>query len=205
VRRTILTITTILIISTSIGCNTTSDQNDLGIVEGKLDTFFSHDTAYAYEIITVKPKAHQNSLDFKPYNIGISYNKGVVNKLPETEPSWKLRFFIVHSDKYTSIYPTKGILRIDDFEIIYDVVNVSASKSDSSKTFFYSKSDIDYILNYLAIEEDMLNKLAKAKRVSLTILGVDKEEYILSPKIIEDASKTLEYFDIIKTTKPSFY
>lgn len=199
-RRTILTITTILIISTSIGCNTTSDQNDLGIVEGKLDTYFLHDTTYAPERITIIPKIHLDSLELRPYYIGIQYNQ----EYDETEPSWKLNFFISHSEKYISVYPRKGILNIDDFELIYDDVRAVESKYDSTTTFYYNRLDTSLISNKIPAS-DMINKIAAAKRVSFTALGIGKKEYILSPKIIEDASKTLEYFDIIKTTKPSFY
>lgn len=175
------------------GCgNINSKQNDLGIVSGKIETYFYMDTSFADQKITVYPKFNRDSLDFIPYNIGFEYGK----EYDEKEAKWKLTFSVAHYDKYVSVYPSKGILKIDDYEINYERVMTSELGPDKNTLFVYGTfNKID--------ESEIIKKIAAAKTVKFTALGHDKQEFIWSPKIIEDSKNTLMYFEILKTTKPA--
>lgn len=187
--------TILLVISFLIGCdNNNSKKSDLGIISGKIETYFYTDTSFADQKITVYPKFNMDSLYFRPYTIGFEYGK----EYDEKEAKWKLTFGISHYDKYVSVYPSKGILKIDDYEIKYESVMKSEIGPDENTLFVYG--------TFHKIEDsEIINRIASAKTVKFTALGHDKQEFIWSPKIVEDAKNTLEYFDDLKKTKPSFY
>ncbi|MBM3419027.1 MAG: hypothetical protein FJY17_08945 [Bacteroidetes bacterium] len=173
------------------GCgNSNSKQNDLGIVSGKIETYFDVDTSFADQKLTVYPKFNIDSLHYRPYIIGFEYAK----EYDEKEAKWKLTFGVAHYDKYVFVYPSKGILKIDDYEINYESVMTYEQGSEKNTIFAYGT---------LIAEADIINKLAAAKTVKFTALGHDKQEFIWSPKIIEDAKNTLKYFDSLKATKPT--
>jgi hypothetical protein len=178
-----------------IGCN--NKPKDLGIVKGKLETYFYVDTSYDSESIRIYPKFNRDSTDYNPYHIGINYEKGynLDNGTQDKEAKWTLDFFISHTNKYTSVFPTKGILKIDDYEIKFD--NVGRNEIGGTLRFIYSTDN--------KIEEsEIINKISVAKTVKFTAIGSDKKEFIWSPKIVEDAKNTLKYFERLKTTKPVF-
>jgi hypothetical protein len=180
-----------------IGCN--NKPKDLGIVKGKVETYFYADTSYDSESIRIYPKFDRDSIDYRPYLIGIDYEKGynLENGTQDKEAKWTLNFSVAHSSKYTSVFPTKGILKIDDYEIKYDNVGSSDVDKDQTLLFVYSTEN--------KIEEsEIINKISVAKTVKFTAIGNDKKEFIWSPKIVEDAKNTLKYFENLKTTKPTF-
>ena len=189
-KKTTLAFTALLSTFIFIGCD---EKNDLGIIDGKIETYFYSDTSFSDQKITIYPKFDLDSLYFKPYNIGFEYGK----EYDEKESKWKLNFGVAHYDKYVSVYPTKGILKIDDYEINYENVMTSELGPEKSTLFVYG--------TFKSIEPiDLINKIAAAKTVKFIALGDDKQEFIWSPKIVEDAKNTLLYFDSLKTTKPSF-
>ena len=191
--KTAFSLTTFLSALILTGCgNNNSKQNDLEIVSGKIETYFYIDTSFADQKLTVYPKFNRDSLYYRPYNIGFEYGK----EYDEKEAKWKLTFGVAHYDKYVSVYPSKGILKIDDYEINYESVMTSELGSEKNTLFVYGT------FNKIG-EADIINKIAAAKSVKFTALGHDKQEFIWSPKIIEDAKNTLKYFDSLKTTKPS--
>lgn len=129
---------------------------------------------------------------YRPYNIGIKYSK----EYDEKEPKWKLNFGISHYYKYVTVYPSKGILKIDDYEVNYESVMRTEIGRDKNTLFTYGT--FDNIKN-----ADIINRIASAETVKFTALGHDKKEFTWSPKIIEDAKNTLMFFDSLKTTQPS--
>lgn len=180
-----------------IGCN--NKPKDLGIVKGKIETYFYIDTSYDSESIRIYPKYDRDSFDYQPYHIGINYEKGYNLDLgtQDKEAKWSLDFSPTHTYKYTSVYPTKGILKIDDYEIKYDHVGTSKTGKDETTLFIYQQTENE-------IEEsEIIKKISVAKTVKFTSIGTSKKEFIWSPKIVEDAKNILNYFEKLKTTKPT--
>jgi hypothetical protein len=193
-KKALYAITAVLSTLFFIGCdNTISKKNDLGIVAGKIDSYFYKDTSFADKKIMFYPKFNRDSIYFRPYNIGFEY----VKEYDEKEAKWKLTFGVAQYDKYVSVYPTKGILKIDDYEINYESVMTSEIGPNKSTLFVYGT------FNKIK-ESEIINKIALAKIVKFIALGHDKQEFIWSPKIVEDAKNTLKYFDSLKTTSPAF-
>lgn len=184
---------TLLIAIIFAGCvNSNTKKNDLGIVANKIETYFYVDTSFADQKITIYPKFNRDSLYYRPYSIGFEYGK----EYDEKEAKWKLNFSVSHYDKYVTVYPSKGILKIDDYEINYESVMTSELGQEKNTLFVYGTFN-------KTSSTDIINKLASAKIVKFTALGHDKQEFIWSPKIIDDAKNTIKYFDSLKTTKPS--
>ena len=98
-KKTTFTFNVLILLTIFIACNN-SKKNDLGIVDGKIETYFYQDTSYSDEKITVYPKFNRDSLYFKPYNIGFEYSK----EYDEKEASWKLNFSVAQSNKYVSVF-----------------------------------------------------------------------------------------------------
>jgi hypothetical protein len=188
-----ISFTTLLIAIIFAGCvNSNIKNNDLGIVADKIETYFYVDTSFDDQKITIYPKFNRDSLYYMPYSIGFEYGK----EYDEKEAKWKLDFSVSHSDKYVTVYPSKGILKIDDYEINYESVMTSELGQEKNTLFVYGTFN-------KTSNTDIINKLASAKIVKFTALGHDKQEFIWSPKIIDDAKNTIKYFDSLKTTKPS--
>lgn len=184
-----------LILFTSViitSCNN-NKNDDLGIIPNKIETYFYSDTTYDYQTISIYPKYHLDSLYYRPYSIGFKYGK----ELDEKNASWKLNFSPSHYDKYVNVYPSKGILKIDDEEIVYGNASAIDAVSEENTLFVYVSSS-------KLTEEEIINKLANAKTVKFIAIGHDKQEFTWSPKIIEDSKNTLKYYESLKTNVPDF-
>jgi hypothetical protein len=154
-KKALYAITAVLSTLFFIGCdNTISKKNDLGIVAGKIDSYFYKDTSFADKKIMFYPKFNRDSIYFRPYNIGFEY----VKEYDEKEAKWKLTFGVAQYDKYVSVYPTKGILKIDDYEINYESVMTSEIGPNKSTLFVYGT------FNKIK-ESEIINKIALAKIV----------------------------------------
>ncbi len=182
----------LFLIVLAYSCNN-KKNDDLGIVPNKIETYFYSDTAFDEQSISIYPKYHLDSLYYMPYSMGFKYGK----EIDEKESKWQLNFSPSHYDKYVDVYPSKGILKIDDEEILYD--NASALDLGSGENTLFV-----YALSNKITEEEIINKIANAKSVIFTAIGNDKREFVWSPKIIDDAKNTLKYFDSLKLTNPTF-
>ena len=192
-KKTVLAITAVFTTFVFIGCeNTISKQNDLGIVADKIDTYFYKDTSFADKKIMFYPKFNRDSIYFRPYNIGFEYGK----EYDEKEAKWKLIFGVAQYNKYVSVYPTKGTLLIDDYEINYE--SVMKTEMGPNETLFVYGT-----FNKIK-ESEIIKKIALAKIVKFIALGHDRQEFTWSPKIVEEAKNTLKYFDSLKLTSPAF-
>jgi hypothetical protein len=178
----------ILISITSCADKQTSDV-DLGIVPGKIETYFEADTAFDTQEISIMKKFAGDYRD-QQYTISIAYDKNY----DEKAPSWKLGFGICQYVKHVYVYPTKGLLKIDDEEIEYE----SASSATIGK---------DELYIYYAFErnaEEIIDLLANATNVEFVAIGNKKQYFTWSPNIIEDAKHVMQYFDTVKSSDPVF-
>jgi hypothetical protein len=176
-----------VILFSSCESKNSPENSDLGIVEGKIESYFASDTSFEDETIRFYPKFHKDSILYKPYNIDFEYGE---------KEGWQLNFKISHFDKYVTVFPSKGLLLIDDYEISYETV-LRTDMGDMGTLHGYHTS------NQLSSRE-ILEKISTSKTVSFTAIGDDKQNFTWSPKIIEDSKKAIEYFDNLKSTKPSF-
>lgn len=181
----------LIVLICTIGCKETKESGDLGIVPGKIETYFYSDTSYEDQKITYDLKYNIDSIYYKPYSMGIEYGQ----EIDEKTATWKLYFSPSHYNKYTSVYPSKGKLIIDSYELTYESVMTSEVGVDETTLFVYGTFDKTTTL-------DLLNKIASSKEVKFVAIGDDKQEFIWSPKIIEDAKNTLKYFEILNKTTP---
>ena len=182
----------LIILISLIGCGLDNKKSsDLGIVQGKIETYFYSDTSYSDQKINYSIKYNRDSLYYKPYSMGIEYGK----EYNEKNATWKLNFSPSHYDKYVSVYPSKGKLIIDNFELTYESVMTSELGVEKNTLFIYGTFD-------KISTSDLLNKIANSKEVKFVAIGHDKKEFIWSPKIIEDAKNTLKYFEILNKTSP---
>jgi hypothetical protein len=168
-------------------------KESLGIVDGDINTYFSHDTAFDRKTISIIFKKDILNNINSPYAFRIDYEN---NK-------WKPSFTPSHYLNYCPILPTSATLNIDNYKVEYYVLS-SESKDYSSK----DKEKTNIFLAYVPKKEinnlDLVNKIAKAKEVTINLVGHEKKSITWSPDICQDAKDILNLYDKVKNTKPNF-
>lgn len=217
-------ITTLFIFSTifTISCNSNNQQTPISgvnnktiyskydpkIIKDSCDTYFCVDTIYDQNEVEYKLKDKQSNGDksqYYPYYITIRYSN---NEYFPKENKWEIRFVpTLSQDSLTEIqlrksypiFPTKGILKIDNYTENYYATYHDMSMYDSPSNFTFSHENV----SDEKYEYNVLTKISKSDKVTLILLSSNsKDEIILSPSIIQDAKMAIMLYDKIKNTKP---
>ncbi len=173
------------------------EKFDNGIVEGQLETYFSVDTVCDEEKIVYSQKEwSQNQI----YHTEIVYNKEHYEK----KKTFKIGFSLHHAR--ANILATKGILKMDNLEQKYDCSSTYSEMLGNWNSYSPIKEieDIDLMSSYnTKFTLNLLEKISNAKTVKLLAIGDKKDEILLSPGIVEDAKRTIEYYNKLKNTTPT--
>lgn len=186
---------TVKTVADSIIDNTKELNN--GIIEGQIETYFTVDTIYDEEKIVYSQK--EWSRDQK-YHTEIVYNKEHYEK----KKTFKIGFKINYAN--ANVLATKGVLRMDNKEQKYDCISKYNAHVGIVSSFFPVKvrEDIDLMSSYnTKFTLNLLNKISNAHTVNFIAIGDKKEEFLLSPRIVDDAKLTIEYYNKLKNTTPT--